>query len=97
MWLTQRILECLQENIATIITACKEQKEQIVIPTIILVLSSLSTHTQWCLRKCYDHIGLAPEFVALEGKVLEKLLTLSSDAFTACGVDGISCPDCITP
>ena len=97
MWLTQRILECLQENIATIITACKEQKEQIVIPTIILVLSSLSTHTQWCLRKCYDHIGLAPEFVTLEGKVLEKLLTLSSDAFTACGVDGISCPDCITP
>ena len=40
MWLTQRILECLQENIATIITACKEQKEQIVIPSIILVLSS---------------------------------------------------------
>lgn len=90
MWLTQRILECLQENIATIITACKEQKEQNVIPAIILVPANLSFHIQWCLRKCYDHIGIAPDFITLEGKVLEKLLTLSSDAFTACGVDGIS-------
>lgn len=44
MWLTQRILECLQENIASIITSTKEQNEQMVLPIIIFVAAIASCH-----------------------------------------------------
>lgn len=44
MWLTQRILECLQENIASIITSTKEQNEQTVLPIIIFVAAIASCH-----------------------------------------------------
>ena len=37
MWLTQRILDCLEPNIAVIIATARSQKEQAAVPTLILV------------------------------------------------------------
>lgn len=37
MWLTQRILECLEPNIAGIIANAKTQNELLSVPTILLV------------------------------------------------------------
>ena len=37
MWLTQRILDCLEPNIAVIIATARSQKEQATVPTRVLV------------------------------------------------------------
>ena len=41
MWLTQRILDCLEPNIAVIIATARSQKEQAAVPTLVLVSSVL--------------------------------------------------------
>ena len=38
MWLTQRILDCLETNIATIISSSNNQKDFTTIPTLVLVI-----------------------------------------------------------
>ena len=41
MWLTQRILDCLETNIATIISSSNNQKDFTTIPTLVLVIFKL--------------------------------------------------------
>ncbi|KAK8800272.1 hypothetical protein WA171_004907 [Blastocystis sp. BT1] len=79
MWLTQRILDCLEPNIAGIIANAKTQNETLTVPTILL----------WCLRKCYDHVFIAPDFSERESLLIQKIYTLDRDGFLRCGVDSL--------
>ncbi|KAK8821077.1 hypothetical protein WA538_005709 [Blastocystis sp. DL] len=79
MWLTQRILDCLEPNIAVIIATARSQKEQATVPTLVL----------WCLRKCYDHVFIAPPFAEREASLIQKIFTLDRDSFQRCGVDAL--------
>ena len=44
---------------------------------------------KWCLRKCYDHVFFAPDFVERELQLIQKIYTLDRDGFMRCGVDSL--------
>lgn len=92
MWLSQQILDCLVSNIGQIITFSMNRKELSVIPTVLLVRCiAACVMRQWCLRKCYDHVFVALDFVKKEVEVIRKIFILDQDSFLRCGVDCISC------
>lgn len=41
------------------------------------------------MRKCYDHVFIAPPFAEREASLIQKIFTLDRDSFQRCGVDAL--------